>query len=62
MINQKIKQGVIIAFIIYLIWVFIGLELNPIKWDITGRIFYVVFTIVTIGLFIAIENDDKDDE
>jgi hypothetical protein len=60
--NKQIKQGVIIAFIIYLIWVFVGLEFNPIKWDIIGRIFYTVFTIATIGLTIAIENDDKDDE
>jgi hypothetical protein len=59
--NKKIKQIAAIFIAMYLTFAFIGLELNPAKWDIVGRIFFVVFSIGSIGIS-YIEDDDKDDE
>jgi hypothetical protein len=59
--NQKIKQITAIIIAMYLTFAFIGLELNPAKWDIAGRIFFVVFSIGSIGISYT-EDADKDNE
>ena len=57
--SKQIKQGALIAFIIYLIWVFIGLEFNPIKWDISARLMYVLFTIGSIIVAITFPDNEE---
>ena len=59
MSNKKIKQSIAIIIVTYLISAFIGLELNPTKWQAIGRILYIALNVVLIGC-LYVEYSDKE--
>ena len=59
MSNKKIKQSIAIIIVTYLISAFIGLELNPTKWQAIGRILYVALNVALIGC-LYVEYSDKE--
>ena len=47
----------------YLTFAFIGLEINPTKWQAIGRISYVVLNVLLIGaLYVEYSDKGEDDE
>ena len=60
--DKKIKQSIAIIIATYLTSAFIGLEINPTKWQAIGRISYVVLNVVLIGALYVEYSDKGDDE